>query len=118
MSSPLKLLVDVSAGEAIANWLAAAGHDTVSVRNLDPRMPDIDILARAVSEQRIVVTMDKDFGELVYRSGLPHSGGLLLRLEDADTAEKLRVIEDIFTRFGDHLAGHFSVFQNGQLRIR
>jgi len=51
-------------------------------------MADLNILALAVREKRMVVTMDKDFGELVYRSREPHAGVLLLRLEEARSAEK------------------------------
>lgn len=45
-------------------------------------------------------------------------GVLLLRLEDARSDEKVRVVEEIFTKYGDQLAGHFSVYQDGRLRIR
>lgn len=102
----------------MANAVRALGHDTVCVRGQDTTMPDADILAWAAAEQRLVVTMDKDFGELVCRSGLPHAGVLLLRLEAARTAEKVRVVTDIFTSHGDELPGHFSVYQDGRLRIR
>lgn len=65
----MKLLVDVSAGQAIVEALRTLGHDVVSVRDRDPRMADVDILTWAVAEERLVVTMDKDFGELVYHAG-------------------------------------------------
>jgi len=60
----------------------------------------------------------RTFGELTYRSGLPHGGVLLLRLDDADSAAKVRAVEAIVTGFGDQLADRFSVYQNGKLRIR
>ena len=62
--------------------------------------------------------MDKDFRELVFLSGRPHDGVLLLRLEAARTPERVRVTTDIFTRYGNQLAGRFSVYQDGRLRIR
>ncbi len=114
----MNVLIDVSAGQAVADAVRALGHDTPSVRDRDPAMPDADILAWAVAERRLVVTMDKDFGELVYRTGSPHAGVLLLRLEAARTAEKVRVVTDIFTAHGNELPGHFSVYQDGRLRIR
>ncbi len=114
----MKLLVDVSAGLAIGEVLRTLGHDVVLVRDRDARMADVDILAWAAAESRAVVTMDKDFGALVYHSGQAHSGILLLRMEDARTAEKERVILEIFTRYGDQLPGRFAVYQNGHLRIR
>jgi hypothetical protein len=62
--------------------------------------------------------MDHDFGELVYHSGQPHAGVLLLRLEEAHSAEKVRVVEAIFTHYSAQLAGHFAVYHHGRLRIR
>jgi predicted nuclease of predicted toxin-antitoxin system len=113
VSTPLRLLVDVGVGTAVESWLRAAGHDAAAVRDRDPRLPDADILAWAVAEQRIVVTMDKDFGELVYRSGQAHAGVLLLRLDDADSAAKVRAVEAIIAAYADKLSGHFSVYQDG-----
>ena len=118
MNSPLKVIVDVGTGKAVEDWLRGAGYETTAVRDIDPRMRDVDILALAVSEQRLLVTMDKDFGDLVYRSGQAHAGVPLLRLEDAGSDEKVKIVEAIFAKYGNQLFGHFSVYQNGRLRIR
>ena len=66
--SQLKFLVDVGVGIKVESWLIEQGYDTKSIRNIDPRMPDQKILKIAVHENRMVLTMDKDFGELVYNS--------------------------------------------------
>jgi predicted nuclease of predicted toxin-antitoxin system len=118
VSLPLRFLVDVGVGTAVEEWLCSAGYDVVTVRDRNPRLLDIDVLAWAVSENRLVLTMDKDLGELVYLSGQPHAGILLLRLEDADSAGKVRIVSAIVTAYGDQLAAHFSVYQDGKLRIR
>jgi Domain of unknown function (DUF5615) len=47
----MKLLIDVSAGRAIGETLAAMGHDVAGVWDRDPRMPDTDVLAWAVADQ-------------------------------------------------------------------
>jgi predicted nuclease of predicted toxin-antitoxin system len=114
----LKVLIDVGVGRAVEQWFRQAGHDILAVRDLDPSMEDSAILAWAVAEHRIVVTMDKDFGELVFQSGQQHAGVLLLRLENAGSAEKVRVIEEIIVNHGDELATKFAVYQHGVLRIR
>jgi len=111
-------LVDVSVGVAVQEWLRQGGFDSVAVRDIDASMPDIDILAWAVREQRLVVTQDKDFGELVFLSGQPHAGVLLLRVEDARSDEKVQIVEALFASYGDQLPGRFSVYQDGRLRIR
>jgi len=81
-------------------------------------MADQDILELAVREKRLVLTMDKDFGELVFLSGLSHSGVLLLRLEDADAAAKVLAVASIFSQHAARLEGAFSVYQSGHLRVR
>jgi predicted nuclease of predicted toxin-antitoxin system len=118
MNESLKFLVDVSVGMGVHNWLKQGGFDSVAVRDVDASMPDVDILAWAKREQRVVVTMDKDFGELVFHSGESHAGVLLLRLEDAKSDEKVRIVEEIITNYGDQLVDHFAVYQDGRLRIR
>jgi len=84
----LKFVFDVGVGKRAAEVLQSAGFDVVSILDLDPTMPDAEILTIAESDQRMVVTMDKDFGELVFHSGKKHNGVLLLRLEDADRRGK------------------------------
>ena len=114
----MNILVDVSAGQAIADALRALGHDVAAVRDRDPKMHDTDILAWAVAEQRLVVTMDKDFGELVFHAGMAHAGVLLLRLEGARSAEKANTVNDIISHHASKLPGRFAVYQDGHLRIR
>jgi predicted nuclease of predicted toxin-antitoxin system len=62
-------------GDAVAE-IEAAGHDIVWVRTLAPGSKDEDVLAWAVREERIILTFDKDFGELAWRAGLPASSGM------------------------------------------
>jgi len=66
----------------------------------------------------MIITMDKDFGELVYNSGIHNAGVLILRLEDADSDTKLEVTKKILTEYYDKIESHFCVFQDGRLRIR
>ena len=79
---------------------------------------DQDILGRAVSERRIVVTNDKDFGELIYRSGYEHCGVLLLRLRDESPSSRVRVVKAVLAQYGDRLERHFTVATEGGVRIR
>ncbi len=64
-SSELKFLVDVGVGRRVEEYLKRKGFDIKAVVDLDPRMPDEKIISLAALEARMVVTMDKDFGELV-----------------------------------------------------
>src|SRR3990172_11614308 len=114
----LRFLVDVGVSKKAEQWLQKQGYDTKNVRDINPRMPDKEILKIAVSEKRMVITMDKDFGELVYNSGLPHAGVLLLRLEDAKSNEKVKIVEKILEKYPDKLLNKFCVFKDDKLRIR
>jgi len=66
----------------------------------------------------MVITMDKDFGELVYNSGQAHAGVLLLRLDDATSDEKVYVLKWILSEYSDIILNKFCVFKDGKLRIR
>lgn len=114
----MKFLVDVGVGKIAEAQLIRDGYDVTSVRDLDPRMKDRDILQLAVEEQFVVITMDKDFGELVYREGLSHVGIVLFRMEDATGHEKAAVLHTLLTQYADKIQGHFCVYQNGRLRVR
>ena len=91
----MRFLVDESAGSAIAAVLGSLGHDVLVVAEIMPQAEDAAILARAVQELRIVVTNDKDFGELIFRSGQPHAGVVLLRLRDESSANRVRVMQAV-----------------------
>jgi len=62
--------------------------------------------------------MDKDFGELVYKSKRSYSGVLLLRLEDESSAEKIKVLETILNNYESKIVNKFSVYKNNKLRIK
>ena len=114
----VKFLVDVGVGTKVEDWLSANGYDTRSVRAINARAKDRDILALAVAEARMVITMDKDFGELVHNSGQAHSGVLILRLEDATGDEKAEIVRKILAEHSGQMHHAFCVFQDGKLRIR
>lgn len=59
----MKFLVDVGVGKKVENWLKENGFDVLSVRDIDSRAKDSQILRWAVDQQRMIISMDKDFGE-------------------------------------------------------
>jgi len=114
----LKFLVDVGVSKKVEKWLAENGYDVKAVRDLNPKAKDSEILHLAVAESRMVITMDKDFGELVYNSGMKHSGVLILRLEDANGAQKIEIVKKILSEYAGKIPNKFCVFQNERLRIK
>jgi predicted nuclease of predicted toxin-antitoxin system len=59
-------------------WLRAAGHDVLWARTAMPGQSDAAVLAAAQSEARVILTCDKDFGELAFHAGLPATCGIVL----------------------------------------
>ena len=113
-----KIVIDVGVGKIIEAWLSRQDFDVISVRKINHEMHDREILNLANKEQAIIITMDKDFGELVYKELSFHYGILLLRLEDAVAEEKLSVIQNIFPIHYSKIRNNFCVYQNGKFRIR
>lgn len=114
----MKFLIDAGVGKNVEDVVQDSGYDVKSMRKIDIKAKDADILRLAVSEGRMIITMDKDFGELVYNSGMLHSGILILRLEDSTGKDKAAVVKRIIQGFADKIENRFCVFQDGRLRIR
>jgi predicted nuclease of predicted toxin-antitoxin system len=56
--------------------LRQAGYDVASVTEDSPGIEDSEVLTRAANEQRVVITFDRDYGELIYRLRLPSPTGV------------------------------------------
>lgn len=116
--SSLRFQVDVNVGIAVTDNLRDSGYDVVFAGDLDWCMPDIDMLSLARQEQRIILTLDTDFGELVYHAQQSHAGVLLLRMPGATRDEKIGIVQEIIDRYGGQLPEHICVYRQGRLRIR
>lgn len=114
----MQFIVDESTGTAVVEYLRSVGHDVLAVAEAMPQADDLDILARAVSERRILITNDKDFGELVFRNGRPHHGMVLLRLRDESSTNRVRVTKAVVEQFTDRLAHGFTVATERSVRFR
>lgn len=114
----MRLLVNENVTGTVIRELRQRGHDVLSVKESMRSEADDAILARAQGEVRIVVTHDKDFGELAFRSGLPATCGvILLRLTGSDPAiDNRRIVEALEGR--TDWAGHFSVITDDRIRMR
>jgi predicted nuclease of predicted toxin-antitoxin system len=114
----LKFLVDESTGSAVASYLRAAGYDVLSAAESMSQAIDELVLDKAVEEQRILITNDKDFGELVFRSGKKFFGVILLRLRDESSENRVRVTKAVLKNFSDRIKGNFLVASEKRVRIR
>ena len=113
----MRFLVDECTGPMVARWLRAQSHDVFSVFEQARGLQDDDVLAKAHSENRILITDDKDFGEKVFRERAPHRGVNLLRLGDGSPANKITVLESIIALYADRLQDRFVVASEHQVRF-
>ena len=98
--------------------LAESGHDVTWVRMVAPGSTDAAVLERAIVERRVLVTFDKDFGELAARTDMPpECGVVLLRISTEPPEEIGSRIASLLSARADW-AGHFSVIEPGRVRMR
>lgn len=112
----MKLLADENMPGLAVDALRGRGHDVEWVRLLAPGIPDPEVIARAVGTQRLLVTFDKDFGELVFRRRMPVGGVILLRFRlSSPVAAAHRVVAVLESR--DDWMGSFSVVEEDRVRM-
>jgi len=89
----VKFLIDRCAGHRLADWLRKQGGETVESRERGPDPGDRTLLEWAVAEGRILVTLDTDFGELVFVHAMPPCG--LIRLPDVPAKERIALMAQV-----------------------
>ena len=111
----MRFLIDRCAGRRIADWLRDRGHDVVESRERGTDPGDRILLEWAASERRILMTMDKDFGQLIFVEKAPHCG--LVRLPDVPAARRIELVERLLRDHTQELADGAILTVRGQ-RIR
>ncbi len=112
----LRLLADENfPGDAIIA-LRHAGYDVLWIRTAAPGSSDPQVLALAQAENRIVLTFDKDFGELAFRAGLPATSGIILFRVSARSGEHVAQIAVTVLSQRLDWTGHFSVIEDQRIR--
>lgn len=113
----LKFIVDECLGFLIAKWLTESGYDAISVISQMKGSKDIAILDKALAENRIIITSDKDFGDLVFHKKAQHTGIILIRLQNGTPKNKIKALENLFMHYADQLANNFIVVSEASIRI-
>lgn len=112
----MRFLIDRCAGRLLADWLRTQGHDVVESRELGPDPGDRALLDWAAKEKRILVTIDTDFGELIYLENISHAG--LVRLPDVSARERQLILHDLLTRYETELQNTAIItVRGGRIRI-
>ncbi len=112
----LRLLVDESSGRRLFNLLKSF-YDAIFVGDIMSGCSDVRVLRFAGKENRILITDDKDFGELIFRLGKPSRGVILLRMQTTDPEIRFTLLKGILDRF-DNFDKKFIVLTEKSARIR
>jgi predicted nuclease of predicted toxin-antitoxin system len=114
----MRILANENFPKVLVTALRARGHDVIWVRTNAPGSKDRAILEWATSENRILVTFDKEFGELAFRLRLPVSSGVILfRITTPSPSSMVQKVTKALESRKDW-AGHFSVVEDTRIRMR
>ena len=115
----MKFLADENFPLPSVHALSAAGHDVAAVVLESPGAPDEFVLMRAVREERVLLTFDRDYGRLLYRYGLPTPGGIVyFRFVPASPEEPAEYLLALLERPEPSLPGMLTVAERDRVRQR
>ena len=114
----MRILANENISSTVIDTLRSLGHDVLSVKEILRAAADDIVLAKARAEERLVITQDKDFGELAFCAGLPASSGIVLfRLSGSTPGVDNRRIVDVLS--GNlEFQSHFCVVTDEKIRLR
>jgi predicted nuclease of predicted toxin-antitoxin system len=113
----MRFLADESCDFRVVRALRGAGHDVMAVIEFAPGADDAAIMDMAMHEQRIFLTEDADFGQLVYAAAKPTAGVILMRFPSRLRANLPGLVVDVIAKHEAKLAEHFVVLQPGRIRF-
>ena len=114
----MNLLADEGVDRQIVEALRLAGHHVLYVAEMEPGIADDIVLQKANTQSALLITQDKDFGELVYRQGLVHQGVVLVRLGGLTPQVKAGYVCAALAQYEQEMQTAFTVVSPGQVRIR
>ena len=114
----MRWLADECVDAALVSRLRAAGHDVVYMAEVAPAASDAEVMTRARIEGRVLLTEDKDFGELAFRHGRAITGVVLLRIDPVLRELKGIRLGAAISHFGEKLLGRYTTIEAARFRTR
>lgn len=114
----MKFLADECCDLSMVNRLREEGYDVDYIQEKKRGTSDSNVLLNAWQEKRVLITEDKDFGELVYRLKKPAYGIILLRFDPLEQEEKILRVIQLVNHYQSRLKGNFLVLDSEKVRIR
>ena len=114
----MKVLADENVHREIVNYLRALGHDVRYVTDEEPAEQDVNLVKRAWEEDRIIISRDLDFGDLIVRQKMSCHGILLLRVHTPRGVGYMENFRLIWPRVEHRISGHVVVVTNTRIKAR
>lgn len=114
----MKFIADENIDFSIIASLRNAGYEVISISEISPRISDDQVLTIANQEKAVLITDDKDFGELVFRQRKISRGVILCRLAGLETSQKANKVVTSIEKYQNQLFNSFSVIDHKSIRIR
>src|SRR5690349_15677215 len=114
----MKFLADAHVSVEMVAMLRSLGHDCLDASAIPARMPDVEVLRMAAGEGRVVVTSDKDFGELVFVHAIACPGVVLVRVGLADESDRAERVRAVWPTVLSRLPGSFVTITTAGVRAR
>jgi predicted nuclease of predicted toxin-antitoxin system len=116
----MRFLADAGVAQRVVEWLRGEGHDASHLRDQGlQRLADGQVFSKAAAEQRIVLTFDLDFGEIVALSASPATSVILFRLRDTSTPHVIERLRSVLKSSREALEqGAIVVVEDGRHRVR
>ena len=109
---------DESLDRQIIIRLRQDGHVVFDVTEMDPGISDDKVLSMAKESKAILLTADRDFGDLVFHQGRLTEGIILIRLSGLTSTKKAEIVSTIISQHAKEIQQAFSVITPGSIRIR
>ena len=113
----IRFLADVNVEKSIVDYLSKQGYDIKWIPDYDCEMFDEDLLQMANEEQRILITNDKGFGDLIFLQKKLSAGTILFRVKGHGSQEKIRLMRKLLMGYRDKLLNHYVIVSKGKIRV-
>ncbi len=113
----MNFLADEACAGPVIRAPREAGHDVVAISEVAAGAADDEVLERALNEKRVLITEDRDFGELVYARGRSSTGVILVRFPSSARRAKPSTVVEAVAKLGVRLYDSFTVVEAGRVRV-
>jgi predicted nuclease of predicted toxin-antitoxin system len=113
----MNFVADESCAGPVIRALREAGHDVLAIAEIARGATDEQVLERALAEKRVLITEDRDFGELVYARGRSSAGVILLKFPSRARRSAPATAVEAVAKLGSRLRDAFAVVEPGRVRI-